>query len=108
MKHTSTTSEARFDRTAGPPATGVAGRTIRGFGMGALTPFRLISGIGEIISTLREDATEECSARITGAILCAVFILSLGWKWMWLALLATNAADAYFVSRSRSSTSGQR
>jgi hypothetical protein len=107
MKNTSTATQDPVDRTAGTPATGVVGRTIRGFGMGALTPFRLISGIREILSTLREDATEECSARITGAILCAVFILSLGWKWVWIVLLATNAADCYFVSRGRNSTSGQ-
>jgi len=79
----------------------MVGRTMRGFAAGALTPFRVISGIREIVSTLKEGATEDCSARITGAILSAVFVLALGWKWVWIPLLATNAADAYFFVKGR-------
>jgi hypothetical protein len=97
MKKTSTAIENRIDRAAGLPATGVGGGVIRGFAIGALAPFRLVSGIREIISALNEDETEECSARITAAILSAVFILALGWKWVFIPLLATNAADCYFL-----------
>jgi hypothetical protein len=79
----------------------MVGRTIHGFAMGALTPFRLISGMREIVSTLDDAATEDSSARITGAILSAVFILALGWKWVLIPLLATNAADCCFVVKGR-------
>jgi len=50
----------------------------------------------EIISSLNEAATEDCAARITGTILSAVVILALGWEWVWIPLLATNAVDCYF------------
>jgi hypothetical protein len=81
----------------------MVGRAIRAFAMGALTPFRLMSGVREIVSSLNEAATEDSSARITGAILSAMFILALGWKWVWIALLAANAVDCYFfVKGSRS------
>jgi hypothetical protein len=93
--------ENRIDGAAELPATGMVGRTIQGFATGAVTPFRLISGIREMVRTLNEAATEDSSARITGAILSAVFILALGWKWVWIPLLATNAADAYFFVKGR-------
>jgi hypothetical protein len=94
--------ENRIDGAAGLPATGMVGRTIQGFAAGALAPFRLISGVREIVSSLNEAPTEDASARITGAILSAVFLLALGWKWVWIPLLATNAVDCYFfVKRSR-------
>jgi hypothetical protein len=101
MKKTSTAIENRIDRAAGIPAMGTIGRTARGFVAGALTPFRLISGIKGIFSALSEDATEECSARITATILSAVFTLAPGWKWMWMPLLATNAADWYCLVEAR-------
>ena len=93
--------ENRMDGAAGLSETGMVGRTIHGFAMGALTPFRLISGMGEIVSSLNEAATEDSSARITGAILSAVFILALGWKWVWIPLLATNVVDCYFFVKGR-------
>jgi len=61
----------------------------------------LISGIREIAGALNEAATEDSSARITGAILSAVFMLALGWKWVLIPLLATNAADCYFLVKGR-------